>query len=89
MGRLDQPTMSFYQLGGIHVGGLTSDRVTELRRREIGFVFQTFNLPPGLTSLENVTLPLTYTPVRRPEARAMQALERVGLRTARVTGRRR
>ena len=79
MGCLDHPTMGFYQLRGIHVGGLRSDHVTELRRREIGFVFQTFNLLPGLTSLENVTLPLRYTPVRRPEARAMQALERVGL----------
>ena len=79
MGCLDHPTMGFYQLRGIHVGGLRSDRVAELRRREIGFIFQTFNLLPGLTSLENVTLPLRYTPVRRPEARAMQALERVGL----------
>ena len=79
MGCLDHPTMGFYQLRGIHVGGLSSDRVTELRRHEIGFVFQTFNLLPRLTSLENVTLPLRYTPVRRPEARAMQALERVGL----------
>ena len=79
MGCLDQPTMGFYQLGGIHVGGLRGDRVAELRRRQVGFVFQTFNLLPGLTSLENVTLPLRYTPVRRPEARAMQALERVGL----------
>ena len=79
MGCLDRPTMGFYQLRGLNVGGLTDNNLAELRKSEIGFVFQTFNLLGGLTALENVTLPLTYTPARRPEARAMEALERVGL----------
>jgi len=79
LGCLDQPSMGFYQLHGLNVGVLSGNSLAELRQREIGFVFQSFNLLTNLTVLENVTLPLTYTRAKHPEARAMEALERVGL----------
>ncbi|MBX3145979.1 MAG: ABC transporter ATP-binding protein [Gemmatimonadales bacterium] len=81
LGCLDTPTSGEYWLNGQEVSRMTDDELARVRNREIGFVFQTFNLLPRATALENVELPLVYAglsgKVRRDRARA--ALERVGL----------
>jgi putative ABC transport system ATP-binding protein len=81
LGCLDRPTRGSYQLNGQDVSRLSSDQLAALRNREIGFVFQGFNLLPKLTALDNVALPLMYAGMGR-EARRQQAqamLDRVGL----------
>jgi len=81
LGCLDTPTGGSYQLNGVDVRTLTDDALSELRNREIGFVFQNFNLLPRVTALRNVELPLVYRgvdPTERQE-QARRALERVGL----------
>jgi len=81
LGCLDRPTRGSYHLDGQDVGRLSSDQLAALRNREIGFVFQGFNLLPKLTALDNVALPLMYAGMGR-EARRRQAqamLERGGL----------
>lgn len=81
LGCLDVPTGGHYYLHGIDVSEMTDDELSDVRNKEIGFVFQGFNLIPGLTALENVELPLIYRGVGRKErARlANRALEAVGL----------
>ena len=81
IGCLDQPTAGTYLLEGDDVSHLHDDQLAEIRNRRIGFVFQTFNLLARTTALQNVTLPLIYAGVDRPERRekARQALETVGL----------
>ncbi len=81
LGCLDTPTAGEYRLDGEEVSQLTDDALARVRNREIGFVFQTFNLLPRATSLHNVELPLVYAGVRGRERRerAASALERVGL----------
>ena len=81
LGCLDTPTAGEYWLNGEEVSRLTDDALARARNREIGFVFQTFNLLPRATALHNVELPLVYGGVRARErrARAAAALERVGL----------
>ncbi len=81
VGCLDRPTTGSYLLDGRLVNELSDDELAEVRNRKIGFVFQTFNLLPRATALENVELPLVYSgvhPTARKE-RALSALERVGL----------
>ena len=81
LGCLDRPTRGVYRLSGQEVSRLSSDQLAALRNREIGFVFQGFNLLPKLSALDNVALPLLYAGMGR-EARRRQAqamLERVGL----------
>ncbi len=81
LGCLDTPTSGHYQFAGKDVSAMTDDELAEIRNREIGFVFQTFNLLPRSTSLANVELPLIYagiSPHERHE-KAMQALHNVGL----------
>ena len=81
LGCLDRPTRGSYRLDGQDVSRLSSDQLAALRNREIGFVFQGFNLLHKLTALDNVALPLMYAGMGR-EARRRQAqamLERVGL----------
>ena len=81
LGCLDRPTRGRYVLDGRDVSRLSSDALAALRNREIGFVFQGFNLLPKLTALDNVALPLMYAGVGR-HARRQQAqavLDRVGL----------
>lgn len=80
LGCLDHPTSGRYWLDGMPVEGLDRDQLAEIRNRKIGFVFQTFNLLPRMTALENVQLPLLYS--RDPcdaDVRAMHVLDLVGL----------
>ncbi len=81
LGCLDSPSSGEYWLNGQPVAGLDEDSLARVRNREIGFVFQTFNLLGRATALANVELPLTYGGVPRKErrARAASALEQVGL----------
>jgi putative ABC transport system ATP-binding protein len=81
IGCLDQPTSGTYLLAGENISHLDDDRLAAIRNRQIGFVFQTFNLLVRTTALENVILPLVYAGVGRAKRRerARQALETVGL----------
>lgn len=81
LGCLDQPSCGRYLLHGENVFVQSKSRLSELRNRRIGIVFQNFNLLPRLTALENVALPLLYRaePLRNPVASARTVLERVGL----------
>jgi putative ABC transport system ATP-binding protein len=81
LGCLSRPTDGIYQLAGSPVNELSEGRLAELRNREIGFVFQTFNLLARTTALANVELPLLYAGVTRKERarRATDALTAVGL----------
>ncbi len=80
LGCLDQADSGNYFLAGEDVAGLSSDRLAEIRNRRIGFVFQTFNLLPRMTALENVELPLLYAGRRNAKGPAAEALEKVGLK---------
>jgi putative ABC transport system ATP-binding protein len=87
LGCLDTPTTGRYLLEGRDVGSLSAQERARLRNQRIGFVFQTFNLLPRLTALDNVALPLLYRAAEKqgnaepasPRKRALVALERVGL----------
>jgi putative ABC transport system ATP-binding protein len=81
LGCLDTPDAGEYWLNGQEVSRLTDDALARVRNKEIGFVFQTFNLLPRATALHNVELPLIYAGLaaRERRDRAMAALERVGL----------
>jgi putative ABC transport system ATP-binding protein len=81
LGCLDTPTSGKYILNGTDVSKMADDYLAEIRNKEIGFVFQTFNLLPRYTALENVTLPLIYAgiPKVEREAQAVETLRQVGL----------
>lgn len=81
LGCLDKPTAGDYYLQGLNVAELDDDELTEVRALSIGFVFQSFNLLPRLSVIENVMLPLAYTNVPRSqrEMRAVHALQAVTL----------
>ena len=81
IGCLDEPTSGTYILNGTDVSGLSDAKLSALRNRTIGFVFQNFNLLPRESALENVALPMLYAGVRKRERmrRAKEALEKVGL----------
>jgi putative ABC transport system ATP-binding protein len=81
LGCLDTPTAGEYWLNGVEVSHMSDDELARVRNREIGFVFQTFNLLPRATALHNVELPLVYAGVNASERRrrASNALARVGL----------
>jgi putative ABC transport system ATP-binding protein len=81
LGCLDQPTKGRYWLNGVDVAGLRADQLADIRNRQIGFVFQSFNLIPRTSALENTQLPLFYRGVSLREQRALatEALRRVGL----------
>ena len=81
VGCLDTPTAGDYMLNGKNVSNLTENELAEIRNKEIGFVFQTFNLLPRSSSLENVALPLVYAGYGKAdrEKKALAALENVGL----------
>jgi putative ABC transport system ATP-binding protein len=81
IGCLDIPSEGQYILNGHNVSDMTDDELAEVRNREIGFVFQTFNLLPRVDCLQNVELPLTYAGMRKGDRRekAMEAIHKVGL----------
>ena len=81
VGCLDTPTGGTYELNGTQVSEMNDNQLAEIRNREIGFIFQTFNLLPRSDALRNVELPLVYAGVGRRERReiAMSALTSVGL----------
>ena len=81
IGCLDTPTRGAYRLGGRRVEELDDDALARIRNREIGFVFQTFNLLPRATALRNVELPMVYAGTRRRERerRALEVLRMVEL----------
>ena len=82
LGCLDTPSSGTYQLNGTDVSHMDDAQLAEVRNKEIGFVFQTFNLLPRMSSLENVALPLVYAGMKSSERiqRAEFALESVGLK---------
>jgi putative ABC transport system ATP-binding protein len=81
IGCLDVPTDGHYVLNGTDVSTMIDDELAEIRNRQIGFVFQTFNLLPRADALHNVELPLIYSGISRAERRRMaeEALTKVGL----------
>lgn len=81
LGCLDTPTSGEYWLNGTDVSKLEDNRLAEIRNKEIGFIFQTFNLLPRYTALENVTLPLVYAGIPKVERVkiAIDMLDQVGL----------
>ena len=81
LGCLDTPSAGAYNLNGTNVSSLKDDDLAEIRNKEIGFIFQTFNLLPRLTALENVSLPLVYAGYNSEDRKikAKDVLEKVGL----------
>lgn len=81
LGCLDTPSSGVYTFKGLDVNEMTDDDLAEIRNKEIGFVFQTFNLLPRATALKNIELPLIYSGVSSEDRkeRAIKALEDVGL----------
>jgi len=81
LGCLDTPTSGSYILNGTDVSKMEDDFLAEIRNKEIGFVFQTFNLLPRYTALENVTLPLIYAGIQKVdrEKMAIETMRQVGL----------
>ncbi|MBP6827453.1 MAG: ABC transporter ATP-binding protein [Saprospiraceae bacterium] len=81
LGCLDSPTRGEYWLNGIEVSTMDDGDLAEVRNKQIGFVFQTFNLMPRLSALENVALPLVYAGIGKEDrlAKARKTLEAVGL----------
>jgi len=81
LGCLDTATSGSYELNGADVSNMSDDELAEIRNKEIGFVFQTFNLLPRTTALENVALPMVYAGISKSErkVRAEQVLTEVGL----------
>jgi putative ABC transport system ATP-binding protein len=79
LGCLDRPTSGSYSLEGQEVSRLDDSELADIRSGKVGFVFQTFNLLPRSTALENVELPMIYSRRARRRQRAKEALERVGL----------
>jgi putative ABC transport system ATP-binding protein len=81
LGCLDRPSAGRYEIDGRDVGALGDDALARIRSRTIGFVFQSYNLLPGTSAVENVATPLLYQGVGRKERlrRAGEALERLGL----------
>ncbi len=80
IGFLDKPTVGRYIFEGADVSRLSDNKLAETRNRQIGFVFQEYNLLSRASALSNVELPLVYSGARQKHRRAMEALERVGLK---------
>jgi putative ABC transport system ATP-binding protein len=79
IGCLDRPTLGRYIFGGADVSRFSDNQLAEMRNRQLGFVFQDYNLLSRATALSNVELPLVYSGARNKRKRALEALERVGL----------
>jgi putative ABC transport system ATP-binding protein len=89
IGCLDTPSTGKYILNNKDVSDMTESELAEIRNKEIGFVFQTFNLLPRMSSLDNVALPLIYAGLNKSDRteKAMLSLKNVGSRTVQGTGR--
>ncbi|MCF7550235.1 MULTISPECIES: ABC transporter ATP-binding protein [Pseudonocardia] len=79
LGCLDVPSSGTYRLDGVDVGGLSDNRLADIRLEKIGFVFQSFNLLPRTSAIRNVELPMVYAGIKNRRGRAQRALARVGL----------
>ncbi len=79
IGCLDRPTGGSYRLDGLEVARMSDSQLAAVRNHKIGFVFQTFNLLPRTSALDNVELPLVYAGARDRRGRALAALDQVGL----------
>lgn len=83
LGCLDRPTTGLYYLDGKEVASFSDDELAHVRNEKIGFIFQSFNLLPRISALENVALPLIYSnvPAKERLSRARELLDKVGLGT--------
>ena len=79
LGCLDHPSSGVYRLENLNIQDMNANQLAEVRNQRIGFVFQSFNLLPRASALENIELPLLYGRVPKPKEIALKALERVGL----------
>ena len=79
LGCLDYPSSGVYRLENLNIQDMNANQLADVRNQRIGFVFQSFNLLPRASALENIELPLLYGRVPKPKAIALKALERVGL----------
>ncbi len=79
VGCLDKPSSGTYVLDGIAINGLSDDELAEVRNKKLGFVFQSFNLLPRVSAVEQVELPMIYSGAPNRRQRAMEALAKVGL----------
>lgn len=79
LGCLDRPTKGIYRLDGVDVASLNDDQLAQIRNEKLGFVFQSYNLLPKISALQNVALPLIYAGGNHRQQRAMEALEAVGI----------
>lgn len=79
IGLLDKPTEGEYRLDGVDTSGMGEDKLAQLRNNKIGFIFQSFNLLPRTSAIENVELPLVYGHVKNRQELSKKALESVGL----------
>jgi len=79
LGCLDRPTSGVYRLDGIDVASMTDDQLAKIRNEKLGFVFQSYNLLPKISALQNVALPLVYSGENHRQQRSMAALESVGI----------
>jgi putative ABC transport system ATP-binding protein len=79
IGCLDRPTSGIYELDGIDVSRMTDDQLAKVRNKKIGFVFQSYNLLPRLSAAMNAELPLIYSATKNRHARAIKAMESVGI----------
>jgi len=79
IGCLDRPTSGTYRLDGVDVASLNDDQLARIRNAKLGFVFQSYNLLPKISALQNVALPLIYSGENHRQQRSMAALEAVGI----------
>jgi putative ABC transport system ATP-binding protein len=79
IGCLDRPTSGIYRLDGVDVASLNDDQLAKIRNAKLGFVFQSYNLLPKISALQNVALPLIYSGENHRQQRSMAALEAVGI----------